>query len=124
VFPPDSLAREFETEAPLLRVHEGFGPAGANVDFAVPEGRSSLSLRTWERGVEGETLACGTGAVAAVFCGFRLGLLDVPCRVRVRSGLVLEVGKDDDGWWLEGEARMVFSGELLPGWSARLTEDA
>jgi diaminopimelate epimerase len=122
LFPPDSVRGDFLREAPAFRSHPGFGPEGANVDFAVPEGRSTLVLRTWERGVEGETLACGTGAVAAVLCGTRLGLLDLPVEVRVRSGLVLRVGSDPSGWWLEGEARAVYDAELL-SWSVGLTED-
>lgn len=122
LFPPDSLECDFPVEAPILRRHPRFGAGGANVDLAVPAGRSSMTLRTWERGVEGETLACGTGAVAAVFCGERLGLLDLPVRVRVASGLLLGVGVDDAGWWLEGEARIVYLGELPEGWSGRLTE--
>jgi diaminopimelate epimerase len=122
LFPPDSVEGDFLREAPAFRSHPRFGPGGANVDFAVPIGRSGISLRTWERGVEGETLACGTGAVAAVFCGTRLGLLDLPVEVRVRSGLVLRVGSDPTGWWLEGEARAVYNAELL-SWSVGLTED-
>lgn len=121
LFPPDSVKGDFLRDAPSFRSHPRFGPEGANVDFAVPDGRSSLMLRTWERGVEGETLACGTGAVAAVFCGLNLGLLDLPVEVRVRSGLILRVGSDAYGWWLEGEARMVFAAELL-SWSVGLTE--
>ncbi len=105
----------FEKMAPLLRHHPETGPAGANADWAMLQPDGSLSLRTYERGVEGETLACGTGAVAAVLVcletvpGFRL-----PASVRVASGLSLTVGRDGGGWWLSGEARAVYRGVLLP----------
>lgn len=106
----------FEKMAPVLRRHPGTGPHGANADWAMVLPDGSLSLRTFERGVEGETLACGTGAVAAVLVcletlpGFRL-----PAVVRVASGLSLTVGRDELGWWLSGEARAVFRGVLLSG---------
>lgn len=105
----------FEQLAPVLRRHPGTGPAGANANWAMVRPDGSLSLRTFERGVEGETLACGTGAVAAVLVclgtlpGFRL-----PASVHVASGLSLIVGRDERGWWLSGEARAVYRGVLLP----------
>ncbi len=52
-------------EAPVLRHHRDFGPAGTNVNFATATSKASLRIRTYERGVEGETLACGTGIVAS-----------------------------------------------------------
>ena len=113
----------FTDTAPLLRRHGIFGAQGANVDYVWrnPEG---LVLRTWERGVEGETLACGTGAVACAVCADRLLGLPPPVSFRVRSGLVLKVGMDGHGWWLQGEARKVYSGVLcdLPG--ENLTEES
>ncbi len=105
----------FERMAPLLRRHPETGPAGANADWVMVRPDGSLSLRTFERGVEGETLACGTGAVAAVLVcletlpGFRL-----PASVQVASGLSLTVGRDERGFWLSGEARAVYRGVLLP----------
>jgi len=103
----------FERAAASLRRHAATGRDGANVDFVELDGRSSILMRTWERGVEGETLACGTGAVAAVFAGVRLGLLDSPCRIVPTGGVPLSAGRDDDGWWLEGEARAVYSGDTV-----------
>jgi diaminopimelate epimerase len=98
----------FEAEAPRLREE-----SGANVDFARVAGDRRLEIRTWERGVEAETLACGTGAVAAAFAASSAGLAGLPCLIAVRSGLQLTVGRDGHGWWLEGEARPVYSGTLL-----------
>ncbi len=64
--PDDS---EFEVLAPVVRSHEVFGSPGANANYAFLEGASDIILRTFERGVERETLACGTEAVAVTFCG-------------------------------------------------------
>jgi len=59
---------EFDRFAEVIRRREEFQPGGANVDYAFITGRNSITLRTFELGVESETLACGTGAVAAVLC--------------------------------------------------------
>lgn len=102
----------FECDSPHLRRHPDLGPEGANSDFArLVEG--GLELRTWERGVEGETLSCGTGAVAAAFVASLLHGLALPARVLTRGGLTLAVGTDEHGWWLRGEARTVFRGETV-----------
>ncbi len=98
--------------APLVRSHSETGIEGANYDL-VRASEDGLAMRTWERGVEGETLACGTGAVAAAYAAGRVLGIDLPVAVRVRSGLDLEVGRDDHGWWLQGEARPVFRGDTL-----------
>ncbi|MGB9712810.1 MAG: diaminopimelate epimerase [Dissulfurimicrobium sp.] len=99
-----------------IRFHERFKPAGANVDFIKLEGRDVL-IRTYERGVEGETLACGTGSVAgAIIAAVKIGLAP-PLRVKTRSGEVLKVYFDLNGGeardvFLEGEAVLVYSGTL------------
>jgi len=103
-----------------LRDHPQAGPAGANVNFIASAGsgaRAPWLLRTYERGVEGETLACGTGAVASAvalsaFCGAAL-----PARIMSRGGRILEVkahleGGAARGVWLTGEGRLVFEGNL------------
>ncbi len=102
----------FAELAPELRKHILFGKEGANVDFAWITGKSKLSMRTWERGVEGETLACGTGAVASAICAVSIHEMELPVNITVRSGRTLKVGKDSHGWWLQGEARTVYSGIL------------
>ena len=111
----------FESAAPLLRRHPAFGAAGANVDYLWKEG-GMLRMRTWERGVEGETLACGTGAVACAICANRLMGIEIPVDISVRSGERLTVGMDGTGWWLEGEARLVYSGTMETDPSKSLTE--
>ena len=69
----------------VIRRHRCLRPGGANVDFVSRDG-AALHLRTYERGVEDETWACGTGAVAAAVVGWRLGWVRPPVRVRVRGG--------------------------------------
>ncbi|HTR20667.1 MAG TPA: diaminopimelate epimerase [Gemmatimonadales bacterium] len=100
-----------------LRYAPALGPDGANVNFVSP-GRRSVAwrMRTYERGVEGETLACGTGAVAAACILEHWGLERLPVVIETRSQLPLEVHarKSTDGAfedvWLKGQARMVFRG--------------
>jgi diaminopimelate epimerase len=104
---------------PVVRRDPRFGPAGVNVDVARFAADSAVvELRTWERGVEGETLACGSGAVAAAFAVRRLG---GPERLRIMpaSGYPLWVRLDGppeapERVVLEGDARIVFDGEIHP----------
>ena len=98
---------------PALRRHRAFGAAGANVDLVEPLGRGSFALRTFERGVEAETLACGTGAVAAAVVLETLGLGRLPARFRTRGGHALVVQREAGELWLEGPARIVFTGEVV-----------
>ena len=102
-----------------LRAHPAVGPAGANANFIsaprTPGG--PWLIRTFERGVEGETLACGTGTVAAALMLHQLGVDDLPAVFRSRGGNVLGVTAvaEPAGYAdvrLEGEGRLVFRGEL------------
>jgi diaminopimelate epimerase len=103
-----------------LRYEPGIGPAGANVNFVAPAPGSRGALwcvRTYERGVEGETLACGTGAVAAAVALVRAGRTTMPVQLRTRSGRLLRItatlsGKMVTDVWLRGEGRLVFRGVL------------
>jgi len=103
-----------------LRWHAAFQPAGTNVDFVrfVDSGR--LEIRTYERGVEDETLSCGTGVVAAAALGLALGRLGGPVTAGTRGGFDLTVERDaaTGGFLLCGDARIVAEGTLLPGASA------
>ena len=94
-----------------LRRADWKGPAGANVNFVSPEG-SQWAIRTFERGVEAETLACGTGAVAAATLLKAWGLAGVQTALRTRSGCTLEVGLTEAKPRLRGEGRLVFEGFL------------
>ena len=103
-----------------IRYHARFAPRGTNANFIETLGPGEIVLRTYERGVEGETLACGTGATAsALIHAERLGLLgSVTVAVRVRSGDVLQIGCERIGPFdfrdvtLGGPAEFVFNGEI------------
>jgi diaminopimelate epimerase len=116
----DVAAAAVATVGPIVRWHEAFASAGTNVDFVARAGPSHLALRTWERGVEAETLACGTGVLAAVAVLLESGRLTLPATVRTRGGFALEVGGSAPGgtverWSLSGDARLLARGELLSG---------
>jgi len=102
-----------------LRFDPALGPAGANVNFISPGGSpSEWRMRTYERGVEGETLACGTGAVAAACAVAEWGLGKLPVTIWTQGGRRLEVNarRVSDGTydnvWLTGEARLVMRGVI------------
>lgn len=84
-------------------------PAGANIEFATVRSPDFIDLRVWERGV-GETLACGSGAAAAVAVAHRLGKVGETTTVRLPGG-ELQVTLDEQGAWLTGPANYVFEGE-------------
>lgn len=100
-----------------LRWHPRFRPAGTNVDFIDPVDPQTVTIRTFERGVEGETLACGTGCVAAALAATAARQVTPPVRLIARSGEVVQVRFEGDprrarGVRLEGEARLVYVGQL------------
>ncbi|MGH7701153.1 MAG: diaminopimelate epimerase [Gemmatimonadales bacterium] len=102
-----------------LRFEPALDAAGANVNFVSPsDDPRAWRLRTYERGVEGETLACGTGSVAACCALQEWGLAELPLTILTRSGRRLGVratrnsGQAYVDVWLEGEARLVFRGVL------------
>jgi diaminopimelate epimerase len=105
---------------PQIRFHPHFQPAGTNVNFVRREEDHTLSLRTYERGVEAETLACGTGAVAAAAIAYRKGWVRSPVAVRTRGGEILVVHLEEDSGggigavFLEGMVTLVFQGEVFP----------
>ncbi|NTW51553.1 MAG: diaminopimelate epimerase [Chlorobiaceae bacterium] len=102
-------------EGKSIRHRKDYFPEGTNVNFVQVTAPDSISVRTFERGVEDETLACGTGAVACALMSHRLGLVaSSPVSVKVRSGDILEVGFNDemDEIYLEGPARTVYQGTI------------
>ena len=114
VFTDNIEDSSFEKYASLLRSHSEFGEDGANVNWVEVQDDGSLKMRTFERGIEGETLACGTGAVASVLIASeRFDSVTLPVRIAVRSGLDLTVGKGSRGWWLQGEARIIYRAETV-----------
>ncbi len=104
----------FEKYASVIRSLDEFGQEGANVNWVRVQRDGSMSIRTFERGVEGETLACGTGAVAcALVASERFDSVTLPVRIAVKSGLLLTVGEDSSGWWLQGEAGIIYRAETI-----------
>lgn len=100
-----------------LRYHEEFVPAGANVNFVCLTSDNSITIRTYERGVEEETLACGTGATAAALVAALLDKVAPPVRVITKSGGVLTIdfefnGERIDKVFLTGNAEEVYRGEI------------
>lgn len=121
IFVEDPALAPLDRWGPLIRSHAAVGRVGVNVDVAgwdrsSRRGLPVLALRTWERGVEGETLACGSGAVAAAFAA-RLGGAGEHVVVVPASGVALEVelpgaAQAPQAAVLVGDARFVFEGEL------------
>jgi diaminopimelate epimerase len=95
----DAFATGVLRDAPALRAHPGLGVGGANVDFFTPRGGSVLDVRTFERGVEAETLSSGTGSIATAVAADRAGLGDGSFVCRNREGMETRItlGKGADG---------------------------
>ena len=102
-----------------VRHHEMFAPAGTNLNVVAVRDRHTVRMRTYERGVEAETLACGTGAIASAITATALGHTEPPVAVITSSGLPLRV---DFTWHdgratgvtLGGDARVILRGEIDP----------
>lgn len=115
----DIAAVDVEGRGGVLRRDRAFGPDGVNVNFIGrterPGNAAEWRLRTFERGVEAETLACGTGTVGAAAALAARGLTELPVRIASWGGKVLAVAGHIDGGsvrepWLCGEGRLVFEG--------------
>jgi len=105
-----------ESLAPPLRRHAAL-PQGANVNFVEIENPHGIAVRTFERGVEAETLACGSGVVASAVAAARLGRVDPPVVCRTRSRVAFTVRFEETGRRftkvaLTGDAREIYGGEL------------
>ncbi|MBU2548416.1 MAG: diaminopimelate epimerase [Proteobacteria bacterium] len=101
----------------VIRFHPRFQPAGANANFAQIQARDHMAVRTYERGVEDETLACGTGCVASVLLAALQGRVDSPTRVLTRGGedLIVHFTLKDGEFeevFLEGPVRVICTGRL------------
>jgi diaminopimelate epimerase len=116
---PDVSAVDVPGRGSEIRRHKSLA-MGANVNFLSPDPsrRGAWRIRTYERGVEGETLACGTGAVASAILLEAWGQANDPVSLTTRSGRTLMVrGGRTDGIWkpsLRGSADLVFTGQLAP----------
>ena len=108
---PDTRSAEVARLGPLIERHERF-PERTNAGFMAIRGRKAIDLRVFERGV-GETLACGTGACAAVVAGQRLGQLDDPVSVSLPGGqLVVSWHGGTETAWLSGDAEFISEGTI------------
>jgi diaminopimelate epimerase len=102
-----------------IRMHRELQPEGANVDFVVVRGEHEIEVRTYERGVEGETLSCGSGVVASASAAALFGRVKSPVTVLTRSGIALEVGLAAGGGevrdvQLRGDARLIYRAAFTP----------
>lgn len=101
----------------LIRYHPNFAPDGTNVNFVAVDNSGTILIRTYERGVEDETLACGTGNVAAALILAHERGLSSPVVLTTRSGGKLTVHFDEQAGrfqdvFLEGDARVIYRGDL------------
>jgi diaminopimelate epimerase len=105
------------TVGPRLRSHASLGEAGANVSFVVFSGPREISLRTYERGVEAETLACGSAVLAAVAVALSEGRAILPVVAMTQGGFAITVAAAArEGFWsMRGDARLVARGTLEAG---------
>jgi diaminopimelate epimerase len=100
-----------------IRLHKKYAPAGTNVNFITKVKNGAFFIRTYERGVEDETLACGTGSIASALITALKHKTVSPLNVVTRSGVILTVYfKNDNGRfydiYLEGDARVIYKGQL------------
>lgn len=110
---------EIDATGRAIREHAELRPDGANVNFVAVDDAHSISVRTYERGVEGETLSCGSGVVSSVIVSAFLGRVQSPVNVLTRSGIVLRVefegeGEGVSGVRLSGDARVIYESAIGP----------
>lgn len=117
LFVPDADRAMVQQLGPEIRRHARFAPKGTNVNFVQRLGPNHIRVRTFERGVEGETLACGTGVTASALVAARLHGFASPVKVQVQGGEQLEVSFNEDHGEFEdvrltGPAEFVFEGRI------------
>ncbi|MEM9081191.1 MAG: diaminopimelate epimerase [Verrucomicrobiota bacterium] len=116
-FVDDLAALDVRKLGAAIRYHEQFSPAGTNANFAQVLAPDHIAIRTYERGVEDETLACGTGMVASAILHHLLTGAPSPIKVDVAGGETLEIGFQANGntftnVTLTGPAETTFTGEI------------
>jgi diaminopimelate epimerase len=118
VFVEEIEGIDVQKRGAALRHHHEFAPAGTNVNFVAID-KETLQIRTYERGVEDETFACGTGAVAAALIASLLGKVTSPAQVITSGGITLSVlfsgqgaGNNFESVYLKGPAHLIYTGEL------------
>jgi diaminopimelate epimerase len=117
LFVPDADKAMVQGLGHEIRFHKHFAPKGTNANFVQVVGPNQIRVRTYERGVEGETLACGTGVTASALIAAKLHGFTSPVRVKVQGGDTLEVSfRGENGQFtdvhLAGPADFVFDGQI------------
>ena len=112
VFMDDLETLDIMTLGPKIRYHDHFMSAGTNVNFAQVKDEKTMLLRTYERGVEAETYACGTGAAATQLIANGLGLTGSYADLTTTSNEVLTVFLENGDIFLQGAAELTFKGEM------------
>lgn len=118
VIPVDNLERvDLVRQGRQIRYHKHFAPAGTNVNYINLREDGVVAIRTYERGVEDETLACGTGSVAGAIIMAYKKKVNPPVRILTRSGSFLDIHFTNENGnftevYLEGDARVVYEGKL------------
>lgn len=115
----DLWQQPIEAMGRAVRHHPEMQPAGTNVNFVVVRDEHSIEVRTYERGVEAETLSCGSGVVASVSTAVLFGFVSPPVSVLTRSGVLLEVAMENAAGELRdirlsGDARLIYRASLTP----------
>jgi diaminopimelate epimerase len=103
-----------------IRYHKLFSPEGTNANFMTVMGPDELVVRTYERGVEDETLACGTGAIASALMAYRRGMVVSPVKVHTQGGEILTIHLNSGGngdrtgerVWLQGNTSVIYMATL------------
>ena len=118
IFSNDVDAENIREIGSGIRHHSIFAPAGTNVNLVEKKGDRSIKIRTYERGVEDETLACGTGAVASAIMASSRNMVTSPVEVETRGGEILKVYFEKSNGaaisaWLEGLTKIAFEGTIV-----------
>jgi len=118
VFVEDLDGYDVFNQGRKIRFHERFAPRGTNADFVAVQNPHQIRVRTYERGVEGETLACGTGCVASVLAAAARNLVETPVDAVVQSGEILRIYFTKNGdlfneIYLEGPVKIIYQGMLF-----------
>ena len=114
LFVPDVEKVDVEQIGRKYRYHKAFQPWGTNTNFVQILDNSSIKIRTYERGVEEETLACGTGTISAVILARLQKNINLPVTVHARGGqLKVDFDNDMTKILLEGQVKIVYYGNLM-----------
>ncbi|TBW26734.1 diaminopimelate epimerase [Gramella sp. KN1008] len=118
VFAEDIAEKDIKTEGAAIRYSDRYKTAGTNVNFVEGISQDTFSVRTYERGVEDETLSCGTGVTAVAIAAYAAGRTGSERVKLITQGgeLFVDFKKTEKGYsdiWLSGPAQLVFKGEIV-----------